>query len=106
MCAVRALAMHLVFRFTIRGDDFPDPTKAEEWNNAALWPASDAWKNVTYAQMAKAFKEAFEAAEIFIKKKTHSGRMASACTLDISGGSQEVASNLFFIMSFSALMNH
>ena len=85
MCAVRALAIHLIMRFTVRGDDFPDPDKGGQWNAAALWPANNPLKNISYDQQRKALKGHFLAADIISKKVTHSGRVSAACTMADSG---------------------
>ena len=85
VCAVRALGMYLILRYTCKGDDFPDPTKGSEWNEAALWPANNPKKNVSYGQQAKSLSNHFIAHDIITSKKAHSGRVAAACTMDEIG---------------------
>ena len=92
LCAVRALGIYWVQRFhpALHDDDFPDPTRGGDWNKTACWPANKPHSNVSYAQQAKALKAHFKAADIISKKITHSGRVASACTMDELGAPQSV----------------
>ena len=42
LCPQGSLGQHLVKRFTIDAEPFPDPAQPKEWNNTALWTAKQA----------------------------------------------------------------
>eukprot|EP00882_Tetradesmus_deserticola_P023008 GHRQ01025033.1.p2 GENE.GHRQ01025033.1~~GHRQ01025033.1.p2 ORF type:complete len:233 (+),score=98.32 GHRQ01025033.1:693-1391(+) len=86
LCAVRALAYHLMHRFTIEAVPFPDPRDVEAWLSAALFPGkSSTTTNISYEVQAKELKGMLADLEMSFSKVTHIFRVGGARHLDQYG---------------------
>jgi hypothetical protein len=89
---VRALAYHLVHRFTISGHIFPDPADKEAWLNAAMFPGGqDPTNNITYERQAQELRGLFDELGLDFSKLTHIFRVGGARHLDAAGVDDSVS---------------
>ena len=71
-CTISALAIHLVHRFHIKGEEAPDFTNRESWYNSPLLKMDDS--HITYTEQRNAVMKAMMELDISCTKKTHLGR--------------------------------
>lgn len=69
---------------TCRKAPYPSPS-SDSWNKAAIWPANNPGKNVSYDQLAKSNRKHFKDCNIIIPKNLHAYRTAAARDMDDQG---------------------
>jgi hypothetical protein len=86
VCAQRAMAVHLMHKYTILRTLFPDPNDKATWNTTPLFPGpKDPTRNITYQQQYQSIKSALTNSNIAIKKVTHAFRVGGARRMDELG---------------------
>ena len=86
LCPHNALGQHLVARFTLDSEPFPDPEDAQGWVNTPMWPANDPSRNVSYQQQADYINDVLrKKLGIHVRKSTHIFRVLAARLLDEAG---------------------
>lgn len=68
--------------------------KNKQWLKAALWPANNMEKNITYEQQCANLKKMYGELGIYMAKLTHAGRVAGANDLDACGIDDKVREGL------------
>jgi hypothetical protein len=94
LCPQGALGRHLVTRFTLDGEAFPDPADRHTWVHTALWTGQDPQASVEYTTCVRNFAGYLEDAEVVIKKKMHAFRVYAARLMDEAGVDDEVSCGL------------
>lgn len=75
LCAQRAFGAHIICRFTLLQEPFPDPTSAE-WQSVYIWPGSNPMKAMRYRAHNAAYTEAFKAGGVVSRfHTTHAPRL-------------------------------
>jgi len=74
LCAQRAFGAHIICRFTLLQEPFPDPTSAE-WQSVYIWPGSNPMKAMRYRAHNAAYTEAHKAhaPRLFAPRKAKDG---------------------------------
>jgi Centromere DNA-binding protein complex CBF3 subunit, domain 2 len=90
LCSQRALAYHLVQRFTLDDQALPDPANKREWLKAALFPGSNPHKNVCYQTQYNSIKQLKEELGLQLNKVTHIFRKGGTRFLEAAGVKEEV----------------
>lgn len=90
VCALRALSYHLIHRFTIKGEPFPNPEDREAWVHTALFPGRTPRDIISYEQLYASVVGVFAAVGITVAKKTHAFRVAGARCMDEAGVDDQV----------------
>ena len=104
MCTQNALGQHLVKRFTIDSEPFPDPRNSTQWNSTAMWTANQPNKALSYTEHAASVNKYVRGElEIIVKKVTHIFRTAGARALDEQGVSSTVSRATLFHCDHSSL---
>eukprot|EP00775_Hariotina_reticulata_P005326 gene5326-5562_t len=86
LCPIRALAYHLMHRFTIENVPFPDPRDTTAWLSAALFPGkSSVTENISYDVQYRELKELLTELDMSFSKVTHIFRVSGAQELDLYG---------------------
>lgn len=89
-----ALGRYFVTRFTLDGEEFPDPC-SEEFLTAKIWPGrKSADTAITYGGHAARFKGSYKRTGVKVKKVTHASRYHTAREADEAGLPQEVGGRL------------
>ena len=105
LCPQGAMGQHLIMRFTLDSEPFPDPRDAEEWLAIAMWPAGNCKKNVSYQQMADALNYYLRVDLGFnVRKVTHIFRVLGARLLDEQGIDDAVSSTSVLISAVILLL--
>lgn len=90
MCAIRALAYHIIHRFTIKGEPFPNPADTNAWKGTVLFQARSPLEAISYDQLYAGVLGVFATLGIHITKKTHAFRVAGARAMDEAGVDDKV----------------
>ena len=99
LCPRGAMGQHLIMRFTLDSEPFPDPRNAEEWLAITMWPAGNCKKSVSYQQMADALNYYLGRELGFrVRKVAYIFRVLGAWLLDEQGIDDAVSSTSVLIM--------
>ena len=94
LCPHGALGQHLMMRFTLGDEPFPDVEDRAVWNAVPLWPGENINQSLSYQAQAKGLKAYLRGKlKIYIKKVTHAFRVFGARRLDESGCRDEVSAD-------------
>ena len=92
LCPHGSLGQHLICRFTLDSEPFPDPEDAHDWVHTPMWPAGDSSRNMSYSQQADQINHYLrDCLGIFVKKVTHIFRVLGARLLDEQGVDDRVS---------------
>lgn len=86
LCPHGSLGQHIICRFTLDSEPFPDPENADDWVHTPMWPAGDNTRNMSYNQQADQINHYLrDKLSIHVKKVTHIFRVLGARLLDEQG---------------------
>lgn len=89
-----ALGRYFVTRFTLDGEEFPDPC-SDDFLTVKIWPGrKSADTAITYGGHAARFKDIYKRTGVKVKKVTHAPRYHTAREADEAGLPQEVGGRL------------
>jgi hypothetical protein len=89
VCAFGALAQYFFYRWHISGEEFPNFEKNATWFDVKAFKNGHPENAMTYRTQLRAVNRVFEALNIRISKKTHSGRGSGAQLAEIDGATEE-----------------
>jgi hypothetical protein len=93
LCPHGSLGQHLVNRFTIMAEPFPDPHDFDKWVKTPVWPANNPRENLSYTTQAMAIKRYVrDEMGIHVRKVTHIFRVLATRNLDEEGIDERVGS--------------
>lgn len=86
LCPHGSLGQHLVMRFTVSAEPFPDARDFDVWVTTPLWPGNNRKENLSYPVQAEAIKKYLQQElGIYVRKVTHIFRVLAARNLDEVG---------------------
>ena len=87
------MGQHLVMRFTIGAELFPNPDDCELWVTTPMWPGNNSNQNLSYSMQTAAIKHYIEEELGFhVRKVTHIFRVLAARNMDEEGIDDKVRS--------------
>ncbi|CAL8471742.1 g11284 [Coccomyxa elongata] len=82
-------------RFTIMGEQFPDPGDFGTWVTTPMWPGNRPAENLSYSMQAAAIKKYLQQGmKIYVRKVTHIFRVLAARNLDEGGIDDKVIARM------------
>lgn len=90
LCPHRGIGYHLVQRFTLKKEPFPDVKVKEQWFGTPLFTANNPRQPISYDEQAASLRETLNELKIYIRKLTHMYRVGGARQLDECGIDDQV----------------